>query len=558
VLPMAKLLVKFVYLFRSIFNKLGVDFNRMMAIVEIKLLMDRRRVYMNWKQQQQKKESDTHLTVVLLVYAFFGLLIGVAVYFIPSIILSMIFLHAYILFMMAMTLITDFSTVLLDTADNQVILPKPVSGKTLFMARLVHILIYLLQFTIAIASFPVIATLIKYGVATGLGSIITVLLTVLLAVFFTYFIYLLILRFSSEEKVKEIITYFQIIMTVAFTLGYQILPRLINLKELTTDFELGTASYFLPPVWMALTLDAINNFNFDWLHLTMIALATILPLTGFWLMNKYLAPVFAARLQAMQTAASKRITSITLQSAQKSVSSSLSKIFCNNIIEKASFEFTWKMTGRDKSFKLQFYPSLAYIIVFLFIFVFKSGRSLQSNWEALPNTNNFMWLIYLPMFTISSSIILVAFNENYIASWLYHSTPIKNPGAVVAGSIKSLFVKYFIPVYLFMFAFAFYIWGIAITDDFVFGFANNLLCYLVFCFFSEHYLPFSRQPSTQQQTGRLLRMILQMLIVGILVGVHYFTIKSTTVFYILLPLLLTGSWLLLKKIQQLPWKKIAV
>ena len=63
-----------------------------------------------------------------------------------------IIVHTYIIFMMAMTLVTDFATVLLDTTDNQVILPRPVSSKTLFMARLVHILLYLLQFTIALST----------------------------------------------------------------------------------------------------------------------------------------------------------------------------------------------------------------------------------------------------------------------------------------------------------------------------------------------------------------------------------------------------------------------
>ena len=148
---MAKFLLSLVRIFRPLLNGRGIDFNRMMVIVETKLLMDQRRVYMNWRQGKTK-ENTNHLRVALLFYGFMGIVMGSMIYFVDNFLTVMIFTHAYILFMMAMILITDFSSVLLDTTDNQIILPRPVTSKTLFMARLVHILLYLLQFTFAIAA----------------------------------------------------------------------------------------------------------------------------------------------------------------------------------------------------------------------------------------------------------------------------------------------------------------------------------------------------------------------------------------------------------------------
>ncbi|MEP6845806.1 MAG: hypothetical protein ABI861_07370, partial [Panacibacter sp.] len=195
---MDKILLKLVALFKGFFNSQDIDYARMITIVETKLTMDKRRVYMNWRQRQQQKENANHLSSVLFFYGLMGLFVAAFLFVVPSLLLGMIVVHTYVLFMMAMTLITDFSTVLLDTTDNQVILPRPVSSKTLFMARLVHILIYLLQFTIAITIFPLVVTFYMYGLAAGVMMIFTVLLTVLVAVFITYFLYLLIIRFSSE------------------------------------------------------------------------------------------------------------------------------------------------------------------------------------------------------------------------------------------------------------------------------------------------------------------------------------------------------------------------
>jgi ABC-2 type transport system permease protein len=201
---------------------------------------------------------------------------------------------------------------------------------------------------------------------------------------------------------------------------------------------------------------------------------------------------------------------------------------------------------------------MAYILVFVFIFVFKTGNNVSEVWDGLAGSSSFLWFIYLPMFGVSSSIMFVAYNDNYQASWIYHSLPITKPGHLITGSVKSLFVKYFFPVYLIFFTFCMYTWGWGILDDFIFGFLNNTLCFFLFAAFAEYYLPFSRQPNTQQQTGRIAIIILQFIVVAILVGLHYLVIRRPLIMYLLAPVIAAGCWLVIKKIRNIPWKKIAV
>lgn len=559
---MDKILLKLVGLFKGFFNNQGIDYARMLTIVETKLTMDKRRVYMNWRQRQQQQESTNHLNGVLFFYTMMGLFIAAFLFAVPSLILGMILVHTYVLFMMSMTLITDFSTVLLDTTDNQVILPRPVSSKTLFMARLVHILIYLLQFTIAIAILPVGVAFYKYGLPAGSVMIFTVLLTVLMAVFITYLLYLLIIRFSSETRVKDIVTYFQIFMTVLFMVSFQVLPRMINLSQLTMDFELHWYAFLLPPVWMALTVDALATFHFDILHVSMIALSFIMPILTFWCMNKYLAPSFAKKLEAMNSGGTikKENNNVVVQKEKKQLSAILSGIACRATLEKSGFEITWKITGRDKNFKLQFYPGVAYIAVFIFIFVFKSGSDLTSVWQNLPDSNSFLWFFYLPMMTVSSSIMIVAFNENYQAAWVYHSMPVAKPGMLISGMVKSLFIKFFLPVFACITICCLSVWGLKITDDALFALCNNLFFFLIFANISDHYLPFSRQPNTQQQAGKFLKAILQLIIVAITVGLHYLFIflQLSWVLWLLTPLLVAACYLLMRRLQNLNWSRISI
>ena len=552
---MDKWLLKLILVFRQVFERQGIDTDRMTVIVETKLMMDKRRVYLNFRQREYR-ENKNQMNGVLISYGVLGLFMGLLIMAIPAFTLAMIFFHSYVLFMVAMTLITDFSTVLLDTADNQVILPTPVSGKTLFMARVVHILIYLVQFTMALSLLPIAATFYQYGLLPGLAMMITVTLTVLLAIFITYILYLLLLRYSNEQNLREMVTNFQILMSISFFLGYQIIPRVVNLSDLSSSGPLHWYAYLFPPVWMATTLDIFYAHSFDPLHAGMALLSLAVPVGSFWFLIKFLSPSFSRKLGAVATdpAGAGRIRQEKNQ--YRSISVFLSRIFCKKGPEEGIFALVWKITGRDKGFRLQFYPSLALIPVLLFIFVLGGGRNISTVWQNLPSSDRFLGLVYLPLMAASASILVSAFNEYFQASWIYRCLPVARPGELISGSAKALFMKYFLSFYLLMYALSVYIWGWQITRDFLFGLFNNLLCFLVFVSFAPRYLPFSRQPSTQVQTGKVVLMLVQFLVIGILIGIHYLLINLPIVMYLVMLLLAGACWLLLKEIQDIGWEKI--
>lgn len=540
----------------KIFAGKGIDFERLKIIVETKILMDRRRVRSNYKQQKNKDPKNP-LLITLIVYGFFGLMIAIMIGVNKNMLLNLILFHAYLLFMMAMTLITDFSSVLLDTTDNQIILPRPVNSKTVFMARLLHILVYLLQFTIALAAFPLISIFISYSIGAGFAAIFTTLLSVALAVFFTYLLYILILRFANEQKVKDIIGYFQIFMTLLFTVGYQLLPRLINFEEVSRTFKLHWYSYYLPPVWMALSVESFHLFQFDSTHLLMLFCSFFIPVFTFWLMIKYLAPSFARKLSMLQND-SGTVNPSAKQIQHRSISSRFSALTCFNSLEKAGYEMVWKITGRDKGFKMQFYPSLGYILVFMFIIVFKSGKDFANTLHSLPGTTSFLWLIYIPIFSVSGSKSIVTYYENFQASWIYYSTPIKYPGQIISGSLKALLTKFFLIPYLLLFAFSLFTWGPAIIDDYAFGFLNNIIIFIFLEIFGNHSLPFSQQMNIKMQTGKFVKVLFQMLLIAVLVGIHYLALQINWLVLALIPVSGATAYFLIKKVKSYRWKDMTV
>lgn len=205
---------------------------------------------------------------------------------------------------------------------------------------------------------------------------------------------------------------------------------------------------------------------------------------------------------------------------------------------------------------MQFYPGLAYILVFFFIFVLRGKGDIATNWQELPNTKNFLWLIYLPMMTISSGFTLASFNEHFGGSWIYHSSPLPKPGALINGLAKAIIVKFFLPVYIILSVVNFWVWGAQVWDDVLFGLFCNLMCYFSFVNISEHYLPFSRQPNVRQQSGRFAKTLLQMLLVAMLVGLHYLLVDHSVWLLVGVPVLALATYFLIRRIQELNWSAI--
>ncbi|WP_114790889.1 hypothetical protein U0035_20985 [Niabella yanshanensis] len=534
----------------------GVNLEQVHMIASTKLTMDRRRKPATWKRSQQKEPSNAMLYAMFL-YALMGLFMGFMIFAVPDFMLAMIILHTYLLFMLIMILITDFSNVLLDTSDSQIILPKPVTSRTLLVARTLHIVVYLGQLILAIMICPVIATFFKYGGAVGFSLLLTTLLTAAIGIFITYILYGLVLRYTSEQRVKDIIGYFQVFMTVFFAVAYQVIPRLINLSETVFSFELHWYSYLLPPVWMAGLLDSVKTVTIDGARISMIVFAIGFPLLAGFVIAKYLAPYFS-RFMSAPAEGGTLIQTKSARNRKAHLSEKLAGILCRSCYENASFAQVWKITGRDKNFKMQFYPSLAYIPVFIFIIFFRNFKDVDQKLADLPNGNMFLWLLYLGMFAVTLSLTLISYYENYTASWVYQTAPVNKPGELINGAIKALLVKFFIPIYLVMSTLTLVIWDYKTLDDVLLVGFNSILIFYISALMSTHYLPFSQQPNAKQQSGRFLMVLLRMFLIGILVALHWLALKISWLVIALVPLAFAGCWWLHQRVQQLPWRKIVM
>jgi ABC-2 type transport system permease protein len=516
-MTMNNMLLRLLDLLQGLYRLMGVNYQQLRAIVGIKLTMDNRRQIISYRKKENQEPANT-FAWTMFFYALFGGFIALALYGISSFIFAMIVFFSYIMVMVAMTLITDFSSILLDTSDNTIILPRPVDSRTLFIARTTHIFLYLGQVTAGLAAFPALVVLLKYGLVMFLFFIGATILAVLTAVFITNAFYLLILQFASEERLKNVINYFQIIMAVAIMGGYQLMPRIagrLNLEDYV--FQIRWWSFLTPPVWMAGALE-----TYDFAHLTLTLFAVAIPVLGFYGVNKYLAPVFTRKLGVMAV----ETKTAGAKTEKAGWAGRISTWIAHNPLERGAFELIFSIIGRDRKIKLKVYPSFGYILVFGFIFMFRGHGGFMSAWNSLPDTQNHLILIYLTFMILQVALYEIPYSDDFKASWIYFSSPLETPGDILGGTVKALFVRLFLPAYFVISMLIFVVWGWKALDDLAFGLFNNMLMMLIIVLVNKRYLPLSVASNARNQAGSFIRSMIVLALIGVLGFTHYFLARS--------------------------------
>src|ERR1700712_2420618 len=169
-----KLLLKLTLLPGHLYQRLGINTSQLKSILTIKLIMDDRRP--NTFQQFQQKKSGKPVTFAtlgtMLISALMGLFFLVTFSIGKDYVNHLTFYFFIYIVLLSSTLISDFTSVLIDVRDNYIILPKPVNDKTVVIARLLHIFIHICKIVLPMVLPGVIMMFIKHSIAAGITMFI--------------------------------------------------------------------------------------------------------------------------------------------------------------------------------------------------------------------------------------------------------------------------------------------------------------------------------------------------------------------------------------------------
>ncbi len=503
-----------------LFRYFSIDYPAMRAIVEVKLIAENRRLHGLGKKHKAYDDNKKTFIRTLLVQVLFSFIYGLGFFFVKQHVFNMMLMSfAFIMFMICFNMISDFIEVLFDTNDNVILLPKPIDSRTLWAARLIHIMVFLGILTIANSVGLIIFTSIKLGISVGILFFFFVLLLCVLTVFLSSLLYLGLIKIIPADKLRDLMIYMQIFFTIGLSVGYQFIAR-VNKTSITALDELSPIHdwyYLAPPAWFAAGIDSFVHEQYTPAHIMLWMMLILMPFVALFLLNRYLAPLFSKTLSAITFGETLHSEPNKTLGNRIGIFTFFSYIFTKNIIEKAAFELVWKIISRDRRFKLRIYPTFGMLLYFLYKYY---------NDHTTPNVSRLLALYYstFTLYVIAQQIFV---SDDWKAAWIYRVAPVTNPGEILTGAYKAVVLKHILPLYVVVTLALLYHEGIAVLDDIFLNISVTLM-YISVGVFQVHFkLPFSTENDTAtRKSANMVRILVMFVVMPVMGFVHFFVAQT--------------------------------
>lgn len=503
--------------FQWLYKKLGVNYDTMRMILQIKLIMDSRRVSVVMSNNN-KGEDDCKNNYIqsLMINMFMSIFTGLIImYNVPSMVAANIIIGIS-LFMMVSIMISDFSSVLLDVREKNILLPKPIDNKTFNAAKTTHICIYLMGLSLSLTLIPLIMGTVKYGVLFFVIFLVENILSVLIVISLTSLIYTLVLRFFDGEKLKDIINYFQIILAFVLIFGYQLVGRVFSGVNMKGQYVPKFWHALLPSMWFASTFGILIDGNKETFLIFLSTLAIIVPVALMVLYIKKLVPYFEKNLQKLNDNGG------AIRKGSEKRKDLIASLVCNDNIEKSMFKFTQNMISTERDLKLKIYPSLAtaLFIPILFMFIDRNGgNSFMDNIQTSYGGKVHL-LMYISIILLCFCTAYINNSDSYKGAFIYKVLPIENPGIILKGAIKGALFKLVIPLYILESVLFLILKGPSIILDLIVMFLVLLIISLIYFKISNDRMPFSVKFTTTDSSKLLVPTIICILVLAIFALIH--------------------------------------
>lgn len=555
---MEKFILRFILLFRGIWKSLGINYEQFKVILETKMTLENRKP-ISFRKRNSGKSSSSSSILQFVLYLIFGLIFMVIILSIPDRYLAVSIMLLSFISMLSITLVSDFSPILLDTRDQYIIMPRPVDDKTLAISRITFIAIKLFNQVIALTLPVLIYVAFDWNIGAVLILCLQLILSTLIALIFVNGFYLISIKYLPIQKFKDVITYIQIGLSLVLFLSYYVGPNLIqSIVESHLTMEQLRFLWLFPSTWIASFQPLILGSG-SLPIIVLSALGILAPLGGIYACSKLFSRGFNAKIAALASADNlpneaspiPRDNTIKLPLYKK-----LAAKVCSSPVEEAGFSIVWLISSKTREFKQQLYPSLAYLpIYFVFLFL-RTGDDLPMAGKILKLRESGLYIVmfYLSLLTILTVFHLITQSNKYKAAWIYHITPIQKPGHLMTGVLKACLIKYVLPFNILFLCICIPLFGLSSLNDLLLSSAiGGIESILVMLFLVKNY-PFSK---ANQSNSKTVTNLLILGLLGILGYLHKTIFHYETLIWILAGLGWIVFFFMLKYLQKEDWKSLA-
>ncbi len=283
-----------------------------------------------------------------------------------------------------------------------------------------------------------------------------------------------------------------------------------------------------------------------------------------WIVIRFLAPSFNQKLSLISNTGSDVTPLVPLTASTKKTKAktgfaeAVAKLITKAGAERAGFLFTWNMMARSRDFKMKVYPSIGYLIVYIFIMGFNAKNLKLSDIQNQTSSGRIILVIalYFISLIVSMAITQLAYSDKYKAAWFYFITPVSVPGNILNGSVKAAITKFFLPAVFAVAIAGISLAGISFIPNLILAVVNQLvICYML-VYLGKRELPFSKSESIQGKSSNFLRSLFRMILPLSIAVIHYFIYTSLPLVIIVLLVSLAALWVIMDSVKKFSWAVI--
>jgi ABC-2 type transport system permease protein len=486
-------------------DRLGIDRGQWQALVRAAVKLDLRHAGFDLRGRRPSGSPFRVALRMSLIYVLTGTMLGAIVLAAEDPFTSGVLVVSAAMFLVALSVLTEYHAVVVSPDDHLVIGALPVSSRTYFAARLVNLLFYIGLQATAFGLLPVLAYTFGVGFRPhlGLAAAAALYLSSATAAIAMVSVYAALLRFVHPTRLKRALSYVQFALSFVLYGGWALLVQSMATRPRHIIGPVNSGWWFLNPAsWFASYL-ALAHGRPD-LRYWLPAAGSLILLGSFGaLALRYLSFDYSERLGALSAAAER---------PRAARAGPWLPIFRRNesravaLLIRAQFR-------QDLRFRLSVLSILP-LTLFYLVYGLREGPLLDP--FVHPDKALQGWFL-LYMAVLAFPLILIpqmAQSDAYRASWIFYATPASRPALVL--SMKGFTTVYFVLPYL-----AF----VGLIMSYFFESLSNLVLHMTVLALVGHItlqvafrllpgLPFSQPVQKGGQPGRFLAMWLVLSVVS--------------------------------------------
>ncbi|WPX08994.1 hypothetical protein [Anaerocellum danielii] len=512
-------------LFSPLIKKAGIDYATLKVLLRYKFLVAKRSLPTLQKSSVTDKLSKIFYIIVQFCIGF----VPAVFLLINSTMFVRISLNLVILlFLVVSTIISDFSWFILDIAEKNIILTKPVNDKTYAFAKTYFIVVMLFSRTFLVFIISLIVSAIKYELAFFLLLLLIYLLVLLFSYCLCNLLYAGILVYFDGEKLRDVIVGFQISLMIVFTVFYQLSGQIFEAvaKANFTNVHFWWL-YILPSSWFASLFEYLYGNNRSLFNLFLGVMAIVITLVLVYLHVSYTGKILEknlVKLNAGEIEVKPKVYKVGI----------ITSLLLRNGVQRASYIFAKAQLKRDRGLKSSIYPSLASFLVIAIAPVIREAFQKKSPLEVISKEFFFYYAMYVFITGMISTFQMVQITSNRNAAWIYQVLPIEKPSDIKKGAYLAFVFTIGLRVFLILSIILFILVQNSPVDYLIMFFVLIFFSLLIFPLATQQ-MPFSRavQEPPQQKKGTGIWFLFYMALGAALGFVHYFLLRRYKLYFLI-------------------------